>query len=582
MQCPYCRNFTDDKETFAINIRTGQFCCLRASCNAKGNMITLARDFDFSLGNDVDEYYNSKRHFKNIHRKNKPLPKPEVIAYMEKRGISKKILEQYSITAQKKSPNIMVFPFYDENDILQFAKYRKTDFDKEKDKNKEWCEADCKPILFGMNQCNFNNKTLIMTEGQIDSLSVSECGIENAVSVPTGAKGFTWVPYCWDFLNRFETLIVFGDHEKGHITLLDEMRIRFRHGTVKHVREEDYKGCKDANELLLTHGRDAVIYAVNNAVAFENPHIVKLADVRRVDMSQLEKFSSGISKLDKLLGGFYLGQLDLLTGERGKGKSTLASQIGVFAIKAGYNVFYYSGELMNWNVQDWFERQIAGSPYINKKIGDSGYSTYSVDQQFLHKITTWYAEHAFLYNNGIVKDTEKGETESLMQTMESAIKQYACRVLIVDNLMTALEDDPKLDLYRQQSKFIADLAKMAKTFNVLILLVAHPKKDQQNGFSNDSVLGSSNITNMCDVILRYDEPSGKKDGDGKPERILQVWKNRATGVVEREGIPLYFQESSKRISENKEMFDWQMGWEDIKDFSPVGEDEDLPFGGPEE
>lgn len=47
--CPYCRNKTDDKNTFAINLRTGQFKCLRASCGAKGNMITLARDFNFLL-----------------------------------------------------------------------------------------------------------------------------------------------------------------------------------------------------------------------------------------------------------------------------------------------------------------------------------------------------------------------------------------------------------------------------------------------------------------------------------------------------------------------------------------------------
>ena len=88
-----------------------------------------------------------------------------------------------------------------------------------------------------MDKCNPEaNDTLVMTEGQIDSLSCAEAGIPNAVSVPTGAQGFTWVPYCWDFLGKFKTLIVFGDHEKGHITLIAEMQTIF-HGKVKHVRE---------------------------------------------------------------------------------------------------------------------------------------------------------------------------------------------------------------------------------------------------------------------------------------------------------------------------------------------------------
>ena len=70
---------------------------------------------------------------------------------------------------------------------MQFVKYRKTDFDKARDKNKEWCEAGTRPILFGMKQC-VDFETLVITEGQIDSLSVSEAGVKNAVSVPTGPE----------------------------------------------------------------------------------------------------------------------------------------------------------------------------------------------------------------------------------------------------------------------------------------------------------------------------------------------------------------------------------------------------------
>ena len=51
--CPYCKS-RKDKGTFAINLKTGAFNCKRASCGAKGNMLTLAKDFDFSLGRDVD------------------------------------------------------------------------------------------------------------------------------------------------------------------------------------------------------------------------------------------------------------------------------------------------------------------------------------------------------------------------------------------------------------------------------------------------------------------------------------------------------------------------------------------------
>ena len=118
-------------------------------------MITLSRDFDFSLGNEVDEYYRPTRRFRKFKKQSDPIiPKEPAVEYLESRGISKSIAEKYEITTQSDHKNILVFPFFDETGRMQFVKYRKTDFDKSKDKNKEWCEPNCRPILFGMKQCN--------------------------------------------------------------------------------------------------------------------------------------------------------------------------------------------------------------------------------------------------------------------------------------------------------------------------------------------------------------------------------------------------------------------------------------------
>lgn len=574
-RCPYCLggHSGKDRGTFSINLKTGQFKCLRASCNAHGNMITLAKDFSFSLGTEADEYYSPRRQFRNIHRKEKPETKPAAIAYLENRGISQGVAERYNITTQKDNDRILVFPFYDENNILQFAKYRKMDFNKERDKNKEWCEHDCKPILFGMNHCNLENKTLVLTEGQIDSLSCTEAGIENAVSVPTGAKGFTWVPYCWDFLSHFDELIVFGDFEGKAITLLPEMKKRF-HGAVKHVREEDYKGCKDANDILQKYGREAVRKAVENAVPVKNPKIKPLEVVERMDMSKMENITSGILALDRLLGGFYFGQLILLTGERGEGKSTLASQFGTFAVSKGYSTFFYSGELLDWYFKQWFEFQMAGGKYINAITTERGYKIYSVRGEVIPEIERWYSGKAYIYDNGILE--EDSEDESLLETMENAIKQYGCRVLVIDNLMTAITDDINSDLYRQQTAFVRRLSFMAKQYNALIFLIAHPRKSNGNVFGNDDVAGSSNITNLVDVVLKYSRPKGDGISEDTEQRKLTVYKNRLTGRTDRKGIDLYFQPSSKRISEYEDYFDWELGWESEDGFHPV-EDEEIPF-----
>ena len=567
--CPYCRS-QKDKYTFAISLIDGVFNCKRSTCQAKGNMITLSREFGFSLGRDVDEYLNQQRRYRSLREYPAPTSKPEAVAYMETRGISRSVTERYNITTRKGDSKILVFPFFDEKGQMQFIKYRKTDFDKTKDRNKEWCEENCKPILFGMNHCDTaTNKTLVMTEGQIDSLSCTEAGIENAVSVPTGAKGFTWVPYCWDWLGTFDTLIVFGDHENGKITLLEEMKPRF-HGTVKHVRPEDYRGCKDANELLQKYGTEAVRQAVDQAVVVEDPLSKDLSEVARKDVMKMEHFSTGFRQLDKLIGGFFLGSLVLLTGERGHGKSTLASQFGAHAIKQGYGTFFYSGEMPDFQFRDWFDRQVAGDSHINRTESESGFVSYSVNGVFEGRIAAWYRGKARIYEDGDIED-DVGKN-ALLETMEANIKQYGMQMLIIDNLMTAMEDDMSSDLYRQQTAFVSRLAKMARTMNVVIVLVVHPRKASAKDFGNDDVMGSSNITNLAHVVLRYTEPEGS-DAEGK-DRVLQTLKSRLIGRLDRDGIPLWYQESSKRISETHD-FGWKFGWEPENDdnFAAVTDDE---------
>lgn len=526
-------------------------------------MITLARDFGFSLGTDVDEYFNRKRKYRDLSRYPKPIIRPPAVEYLEGRGISARITEKYGITTQKENDNVLVFPFFDEANKMQFIKYRKTDFDKSKDKNKEWCERDCKPILFGMDQCNTeDNKVLVLTEGQIDSLSVAEAfdGEVNAVSVPTGANGFTWVPYCWDFLGKFSELIVFGDHEKGRITLLDEMRKRF-HGTVKHVQETAYKDCKDANELLVKYGRGAVIEAVESAIAVENKRIKKLCEVERKDMSQMKAINTGLSQLNRTIGGFFFGQLIILTGERGLGKSTLGSQFVMHAVNQGVTSFCYSGELPEWFFQDWFDRQCAGRENINVAKSELGFDNYMIDPAALELIHDWYRESIYIYDNSVV-ESDDDENESILQTLETAVKQYGCKFIMIDNLMTAISDDLKSDLYRQQSAFVRALAEMAKKYDAIILLIVHPRKRQGNTFSNDEVAGSSNITNLADVVLNYALPNS--DMDIVPERVLQISKNRLSGTTG--SINLWYDIPSKRILEAIGMHRLDLGWNIVDDF----------------
>lgn len=572
--CPYCHGAArGDKYTFAINLATGAFNCKRASCGAKGNMITLSRDFDFSLGNEADSYYRPEaRRYATLPQR-KPEAGQSAVEYLSRRGIPEEIVREYNIASSKDNDRVICFPFYDENDCLQFIKYRNLDFEPGKG-SKEWCQANCKPILFGMNHCDPAKGPLIMTEGQIDSLSVAAAGIPNAVSVPNGKNGFSWIPHCWEFLQAFPSIIIFGDCERGEITLLDEMSRRFGSSkAIWHVREEDYKGHKDANELLRAEGAAAIRDAINQAELVPDPKIIRVADIQRVDMKQIGGVETGFGQIDKLIEKMYFGQLILLTGERGHGKSTLAMQFGARAVDAGVNTFFYSGELVDWMFKAWMERQMAGRRHINTIVSRDGERVFaSVDGAILPRLEQWYQDKLYLYNNALVEY----EGGSLLNTIEMAIIRNGCKFLVIDNLMTAMNDDLGADLNRQQTRFVKELARIAKEHGVIILLIAHPKKiGKEQSFDNDDVSGSSNITNLCDIVMRYARPKDMRDTN---ERLLCITKNRLTGRTNYEGVPLWFEETTKRISAIEGLFDWSYGWEGPGEVFENPEDlDEIPF-----
>ena len=571
VKCPYCGNRTSDKNTFAINLKTGQFKCLRSSCGAQGNMLTLAQDFGFSLGTDIDEYYQPKKEFKTFKVPEKIIPKDPAIKYLESRGISEEVTKKYEITTQTNNDKILVFPFKTSENETPFIKYRKTDFKKGRDQNKEWCQADGKPVLFGMKQCDLSNDTLIITEGQIDSLSVAEAGYTNAVSVPTGCNGFTWVPYCWDWIQNFKTIIVFGDYEKGHMTLLDDIKRRFSQ-LIKHVRYEDYKDCKDANAILQKYGRDQVRACIENAQAEPIRHIRNLSEVEVINPYDIPKIKTGIKQLDSLLkGGLPLGSITLVTGKAGEGKSVLASQIMLEAIDQGHKVFAYSGELTDTAFKAIAMLQAGGShcyQYQNK----DGYTGYTLSDSNIALIDNWINNKVFIYDDSIVDD-EQEETIVLTKLIEDAIKRCGVDFIIIDNLMTALElehngEDSKYD---QQSTFVKRLARIARTFNVVLVLVAHMRKNNSNRNGNDEVAGSSDISNLASITLMYE-----KDKELSPDqRRLKVWKNRLFGYTNSEGYIMDYDEKSKRIYGAGDNPNMEYGWY-VPEFEPA-DPTALPF-----
>ena len=568
--CPYCHGGSKgDKWKFGVNRRSGAFGCFKGGCKKQGHFVQLCRDFGYEL-TDLNEtkYVRFPQPDKAI------VPRDPALEYLKSRGISRTTAEKYEVTTFEKRPNILWMPLFDEEGKLVGAKERRTDWKETSKFPKEKWVAGSKPVLFGIKVC-VDFEYIVITEGLIDALSVSEAGIKNACSVPGGMNNDKWISLNYNWLLKFEKIIVFGDHENGSISLLKDISTRLP-TKIYVVREADYLGEKDANAILKNYGADELRKCIENAVPLKVDHVVDLSEVEDEDLSVMPRVKTGVYELDRVLGGgIYYGQVCLLSGKRGEGKSTFMSQMFADALDQGINSFVYSGELRNADFKRTLNSQLAGINFMGHRINEFNEEEWYLKEDVSKRISKWYKGRAFIFDTDSIMGDD---TIDLIGTIKKVVTQNAVRFVCIDNLMTAMDIIPaRDDLYAAQGKFVGDLKNIARTYNIAIVLVAHQRKAgkdqmQSDSFDNDTVSGSADVTNKVDIVINY---SRAKDEDQHDSNI-QVGKNRLVGTLRRgeNAIKMVYSPKTKRVYEERSL-DKHYGWEQMG--TDVTDEIDVPF-----
>ena len=177
----------------------------------------------------------------------------------------------------------------------------------------------------------------------------------------------------------------------------------------------------------------------------------------------------------------------------------------------------------------------------------------------------------------LFRSVDGDEKESLLKITENVMMQHGADVILLDNLMTALDLDSgtgAFDKYDRQSIFVKKLARLALKHNALILLVAHKRKNNFTSNENDEISGSGDISNIATITIAYE-----KDKELRPDqRRLKVSKNRLFGKTETEGYIVDYDEKSKRIYGRGDDLMVDYGWDKTSNgFVQIDMDADCPF-----
>lgn len=577
--CPY---HDEDTPSFIYDKKTMRYHCF--GCNStvdivdvlmeKGNTFLDATKFLFekagikySFG---EQDVKTKRNYR--YPKEEPLnERVHVFEYLGRRGISKNVIDYLDIREDLRGN--VVFNFYDTNDVLTMVKYRPSrTVDKKAGEIKAWCQkdADTSPLLFNMNRVN-TSKPLLICEGEIDAASIIEAGYLNTVSVPLGAGNMHWIEENWDWLNEFESIIVWADNDEAGIKMRKECIYRLGTWRTKYIETPDFFikedgkriPLKDANDCLQIGGKEFILNLIADAQDVPVRGVIDYSEIEELDLSQMDGVTTGIKPLDEELLKLFYGTLTVLSGRPGSGKTSIIDQTIARTIDNGNPVFLFSKEMPERMSANWFNTIIAGRRNLEEKSTRDGRKYYVVPYETQKKMQKHYSNKLLIY-----RDDEPNDIDSVMKVAEECVRKYACKLIVLDNLMMLDLQCSESDKNTAQTNLINRLIKFASKFNVAVVLIAHPRKTQDTNSDIEmyDISGSSNIINLAmrSIGLRRVSKKEKEDPKskwGKYDVVLTVIKDRILGKADFQ-MGLWYDLTSRRFYTDYEEYDAQFGWDD--------------------
>lgn len=308
-----------------------------------------------------------------------------------------------------------------------------------------------------------------------------------------------------------------------------------------------------------------------------------------------ERILTGFNDLDYYTKGLSVG-VTLLVANTNAGKSTLVQCILKKAIDQGYRTWVFSGEHTAQSfLQLMYHQNSEKKDYVAIRYKDTNIIDWYVTEEKERELKAKFADKIFIYSNKAKRDIG-----TMLESMIACYKERGTRFFLVDNMISI--DNISSNVFAEQTRITEAIRTFALNYKVIVLLVAHQRKNaEKGGFLIDiqDVAGSLNISNKAyNVIAQYRVDMLSTDGKDyerlkgqvakcgfdlkQCDGVLQVLKTKGNGCgfvgikYDREK-KTYLQANKISKTEADKLFaKSEKLYKTILDLEPI-EDGNLPF-----
>ena len=472
--------------------------------------------------------------------------------WLKTRGITQHTADKMKLFAAdrffgrlNKTSAAIGFPYY-RNGALVAVKYRAFP---EKDFTQESGGAH---DFFGIDLVE-KGKPLIIVEGEIDCLTLMEAGIENAVSVPSGApikvadgkvlpiedKRFAYVWNARDIIDEAPYVILATDQDTAGQALAEELARRIGKEKCRLAKFDK----KDLNEVYLDDP-----FKIQDVIDNATPYPIsglseaKIYEDRLNDLYSAgtgKGFSTGYNSLDHVYT-IAPAQLSVITGYPSSGKSNFVDQLMVNLARKDDWKF----AICSFENQPEIHISRLMEIYTCKRFFD-GKNRMSQDEK--DQAFKWVNDHfLFIDTNG----EEPSTLDSILERAKVAVKRIGVRGLVIDpyNYIDMPRESTETEAI---SHMLSKVQRFIKAHDLHCWFIAHPSKIQRSGVEQPRPDGMSISGSMawwaktdCGVTVHRTDHAVE----------IAVWKCRYRWVGTQGETTLLYNKTSGTYSENLDSF----------------------------
>ena len=451
-----------------------------------------------------------------------PVKKPgKMMAFFKTRGISEETVNRNKIfmaktymPAKGEEVNAIAFPFYKNKELVNI-KYR----DGEKNFKQE---KDAEKVFYGYDDANCQNKVYIV-EGEMDKLTLDECGILECLSVPDGApspttKSFStkmnYIENCMELLESIDKFVIAVDNDPAGHTLQAELVRRL--GPEKCWTVTWPEGVKDANECLLKEGKEKLYEVLASAHPVPVEGIFEVKDLdQAIDDLYDNGLQGGESTGWRNLDDYYTvkqGEFSMVTGIPSHGKSTWVDALLVnLAEKCAWNFAIFSPE------NQPLQRHMASIIQQYARLPFGSWTTSRLSKEELITGKAWVGNH-FVF---LLPPENELTIDGVLSKAKVAVTRYGIQGLVIDPWN---ELDHSRPSGMTEPEYISDclskIRRFARKYMLHIWVIAHPTK-----LPPIEVIGKNGQKERTYPVPTPYDISGAAHWRNKADNCICVWRD---------------------------------------------------------